>query len=224
MRQEVHRESSLPAFELNIGDLELLLERLRALFDSPVDVRSSIDIDLKSEQLSFSSVDEIRAFNELPKRCTKFRISLSQGSKRLSISSNAFFRSNGRVFASAEHEAWCAGVVDTVNSFILPRRTWYWWIIAAPLNMLFYVYFGVSLTLLASLPKGKQIELRMIFAWAGMFIFLGILALGKERLLPASAIQKSEEEGFVRNHIAELSLAVAALSALISLIGLFLPK
>ncbi len=65
MKREVSREKALPAFSIEIGDLELLWGRLLALFDKPEDVYGSIDITLPSESLEFNNIDELKEYSAL---------------------------------------------------------------------------------------------------------------------------------------------------------------
>ena len=221
MNREVSREKKLSAFELSMGDLELLLNRLCALFALPDEVRLNIDIDLKSEQLGFATFAEFRDFNDLPSRCVDFKIYLSQDGRRISLRSHSFFGAGGRILATADNEAWCAGVVETVSSFIRSRRVWYWWLISAPLGLLLVAYSSFSVSFFLSSEGGKQIESKFFIAWLGIFLLLIVLNLAKDKSLPPCSIQRVDEIGFVRNHISELGLVIAAISAIISLAGIF---
>jgi len=66
MKREVSREKILPAFALEIGDLESLLGRLLALFDKPDEVYCSIDITLPSESITFNNIQELKGLKNIP--------------------------------------------------------------------------------------------------------------------------------------------------------------
>lgn len=74
MKREVERKQQLPAYSLTVAQLEVLIERLRALFSEPEEIRCSIDIKLKSEKLTFDSVEELKGYSLLKGRVTEFSI------------------------------------------------------------------------------------------------------------------------------------------------------
>jgi hypothetical protein len=65
MKREVSRDKYLPAFSMDLDDLELLLSRLLSLFSEDGRMYSSIQLQLKRETLEFKNVQEIREYNGL---------------------------------------------------------------------------------------------------------------------------------------------------------------
>lgn len=224
MKREVEREKSLPSFEIDVVELEVLISRLTSLFDDPDDVYCSIDIRLKNEALEFSSVDEIKGYKSLKGKVTNFSVWLSKGGMSITIRTNMFISSLVTVSAKADNEAWCAGAIETVDSFIASHRTWYHWFIKWP--------FGYFLIAIAFAPLAiEKLGFNELFsnailssAWLFLIMFLAVLYLTKGKFLPAAILRISNEEGYLRRKAPELSLIVALLTALLTVIGWFVGK
>ena len=221
MKREVNRKKALPAFAIGIGELELLWGRLLALFEKPEDVYGSIDIALPSENLEFKSIDELKEYSELRGRVTKFELRLSQGGRRVSIRSSSFLGSRPEVSASADTEAWCAGAIETVYSFARANRLWYSWFVSAPIGWMFFVFANIPTVASLFLPKGQSLDKPVFGTWLSITIALGIVYLARSKLLPSSILVVTREEGFFRRHVGELSLVVAIISAVLTVVGWF---
>ena len=224
MKREVKRERALPAFAIGISELELLLGRLLALFDKPEDVYGSIEITLPSESLEFKNIEELKGYSELRGRITKFRVWLSQGGRHVSIKSSSILGSRPEVSASGDTEAWCAGALETVYSFAQTNKLWYSWFSSAPIGWV--LIFLANAPTLASLllPKGQSLSKPVFIAWMSITIALAILYLARGKLLPSAILVVTREEGFVRRHIGELSLFVAIISVVLTVVGWFFGK
>jgi hypothetical protein len=224
MKREVSRESALPAFSLEIGDLELLWGRLLALFDKPGDVYCSIDIKLPSESLEFKNISELKEYSALLGRITKFRLWLSQGGRRISIRSASFLGTRPEVSATADSEAWCAGAVETVRSFTQANRLWYSWFVSAPIGWIFVVFANIPNIASVFLPKGEPLDRPVFATWLSITITIAILYLVRGKLLPSSVLVVTPQDGFIRRHLGELSLLVAIVSAILTVLGWFFAK
>ncbi|MFZ1546775.1 MAG: hypothetical protein WAT12_06700 [Candidatus Nitrotoga sp.] len=135
MKREVERKQQLPAYSLTIAELEVLIERLRALFTEPENVRYSIDIELKSEKLTFDSIGELKAYAPLKGRVTEFYVRLYHSPRSIRISTIGMpFDRRSSVSADGESEAWCAGAIETVQSFVQSHKLWYHWFVSAPIG------------------------------------------------------------------------------------------
>ena len=135
MKREVERERELPAFSLTVGELEALWQRLATLFnDDPSDLLSFIDVRLPSEQLQFASVEELRQYEHLPHQITDFTVTLFKNERSIIIFSGRLLTAKAKVRARSETEAWCAGAIDTVYSFIQTHKLWYNWFVSAPIG------------------------------------------------------------------------------------------
>jgi hypothetical protein len=224
MKREVERERVLPAFSLSVGELELLVSRLVNLFDDPSKVYSSIDVRLPSEKLAFSTVNELSEYKQLPSRIASFSIWLSHQDKRVVVRSGQMIATRAHVSAKAETEHWCAGAIDTAYTFVASHRVWYGWFVSAPIGWALFALANVPGIAVALLPKDYRIGQMFIVGWGGTLLSLLLLYFAREKLLPSAVIRVSESGGFIRNHIAELSLAIAILSAALTVVGWFVAR
>ncbi len=117
MKREVKRKKKLPSFAIDIGELEVLWNKLYSLFDTQ-DLHGSIHVEFPLEKIKFENIDKLKKYNGLPDKITSFSISVSDfcspsGCRMVSVDSNSFsfFSENSMVYASAESEAWCAGAI-----------------------------------------------------------------------------------------------------------------
>jgi hypothetical protein len=224
MKREVERKKKLPAFSFGIGELEILWGRLLALFDSSETVHCNIEIKLPSENLKFESIEELKRYTQLRGRITKFSLWLSQGGRRVLITSSYSFGFPPEVSATAETERWCAGAIETVFSFVQSNRLWYHWFVSVPFGVIFYLFLFIPFTALMFLPKGQSLDKTLLTGWIGIVITLGILYFAKTILLPSSVLRVTQEEGFIRRYAAELSLIIAIITAILTVIGWFFEK
>lgn len=220
MKREVSRDKYLPAFSLDLDDLELLLSRLLSLFSEDGSMYSSIKLQLKRETLEFKNVQEIREYNGLRGRITNFRLYLSQGDKRISVQSGLILDSRPSVQTSSSNEAWCAGAVETVSSFIQSRRQWYYWFVSWPIALILVVFGNIPLLARLLLPKVMHLQGMAYFSWILLMVVLLLLYFKKSSLLPSASIIITQEDSFLRRHIGELSLLVAIASAVLTVIGM----
>ena len=224
MKREVSRDRNIPAFRIALADLGVLLERLAPLF-SGGKFSPTITVSLKNEELKFDSINEITAFKGLPAQITSFKLWIfSGGDKSLSLRSGSFFGSTAIVSASADNEAWCAGAVEVVWQFLQPYRVWYGPLRGWPLNAMALV--GVNFPTILSVFGVKSVTQSPLFlgAWAIASLALGVLFIGKNRLLPSAVLQIANEENTLRRYMPELTLLVAVLSLALSVVGWFIGK
>lgn len=224
MKREVEREQKLPAFRIGVAELEVLFDRLRALFPESEDIHCSIDITLKSEKLEFESVAELKQYELLRGEITKFSLWLSGGGKRVSLRSSGFLGGRGAISAKADSEAWCAGALETAISFLQSHRLWYHWFISSPLGWVLSAFAYIPTISLAFLPKGTVIEKPVVYAWIAITATLAVLYVARSRLLPGSVLVFSKEDGFVQRYAAQLSLLIAVISAVLTVVGWYVGK
>lgn len=222
MKREVKREKRLPAFSINVDELGILWTRLIALFDENQTVYSTIKISLPSEELEFDTIEELKQYPQLKGKITKFSLWLSQARTRhISIRSSSFLNSQAEVSASADNEAWCAGAIETTFSFLQAHKLWYHWFVAAPIGWLLLLLANAPTIAGLFLPKGEVIDKFVYAGWLSITLAIAIPYFGKSKLLPASVIRVTDEEGFIRKHGVELSLLIAVLSAVLTVVGWF---
>ena len=220
MNRLVERTRNLPAFSIGLGELEVLWNRMIAAF-SPDKPEAFIKISLRSETLEFRTLDEFRNYAEIKGRVTKFSLHFYQGSRILSV----FPRSRGKayVFAQGETEVWPAGAVELVYSLIQSHRLWYGWFISTPVNVLIFILTVASSAAVLLTPK-SAFPRWIVFGWLSILLAFSALQLATPILFPSSVLRITNEESFFRRHAAELTLVVALLALVVSVVGLFLSK
>jgi len=225
MKREIERVRELPAFSLSLGELETLWSRLLGLFNDSETLYTSIDIKLPLEKLEFSNIEELKEYKLLPPNVTNFSIVLSQKNRRVSLRvEDCVYSRKAQVRASSETEAWCAGAIDTFYTFIQSHKLWYNWFISAPIGWLIIASISIPELLLFFVFKGYQIDRTIVFSWITTLIVLISLYFFREKLLPAGILRISENNGFIRNHIGELSLILAIISVILTVVGWFITK
>jgi hypothetical protein len=224
MKREVERDQKLTSFKIGVAELEVLVGRLIELFPEPENVHCSVDINLKTEKLEFESVAELKQCISLKGEATKFQLWLSQDGKRISLMSGGIFGGRGSISAKANNEAWCAGAIETVSSFLQTYRLWYHWFIASPLGWILSALIYVPMIAAAIIPKGTYIEKPIVYAWVAITATFAILYVARSKLLPASILVFSREESFFQRNAAQLSLLIAVISAVLTIVGWYVGK
>jgi len=224
MKREVEREKKIPAFSINLGELEALWERLLALFNNTENVYGSIEIALSKEKLEFDNIEELKEYPDLKGKITDFSISLLKDSRRVYLRSGSFFNPKSVVRASAETEAWCAGTVETVISFLRSYKVWYSWLAYAPLGWILFAYASIIPAIAINiLPKGAIGKVSIIGYLFTLFA-LAFLYFYKFRLFPSASLRITDEENFIKRYSSELSLIIALLSVILTIVNFFLKK
>lgn len=225
MKRSVERESKLPAFSVNVAELEILWNRLLKLFEDSKSDRyySSLRVKLPSEELVFDNIDELRQYSELKGKISNFSLTLSEysSSRRISISTGYILNSNALVRVSGDNEAWCAGAIEVVLSFLQNHKLWYNLLVSSPLGWYLFLLAWVPNIIFALLPKDIKINKFFGMAWLTITITLAIIYIGRTKLLPSSIIRFSDEENFIKKYGVELSLIIAVISAILTIIGWF---
>lgn len=225
MERKVDRERKLSAFEIDLGDLEALLQRLCQLFDSQAVVRCKIEISLKQESLTFKSVDEIKEYGALKGSVAKFFIRIfDMNCRSISVSSGCRIFYQATVSANAESEAWCAGAIETVTSFLQTKRVWYHWFAAWPYTVLILIMAGIPYAIGKIIEKDFFKNKSFAIGWLITMLLFAILSISRERFFPAGSLTITSDESFLRRKASELTLIIAIISALLTIIGWFVGK
>lgn len=226
MKRDVERQRKLPAFSIGIGELEVLWEHMLVLFEKPNEVHGQIEITLPTETLKFDNPEELKRYTQLRGRITNFWIYVSQGSRRIHIRSRSgiFHSDPTAVSATAENEAWCAGAADTVYSFLQSHKVWYHWLVSAPLGWITMFLMNAPGIALLSFPRETVYQKPIVASWLTITLALVILYVTRGKLLPSATLRISEDEGFIRRHVGELSLIVALISLVIMVLQFFIGK
>ncbi len=229
MKKEIDRERKLPGFSIGVGELEVLWNRMLALFDKEERIFQSLKIELRSETLGFNNVEELKQYGELKGNVSNFSIWLSGANTRVSIHTARYWPSVGGLFykkaivnATSNSDAWVADALDTVYSFLASHKVWYRWVVAAPLGWILIILLNIPAAMELSGLGAFSFRSGAFIGWFSTLIALGFLFVFRGRLFPAATLRITEEEGFIRKHIPELSLIIALLAAVLTVLGLFL--
>jgi hypothetical protein len=230
MIREIHRERYLPAFVVTVPELTILVDRLAASFEKPGDVSCYIDIELPRQTLKFTSLTELSSCAELPSELTEFKLTLIQGERSISIKPHLLDDSNRIVSCRGDDEAWCAGVIEITLLFFSTRKLWYSFFTTAPLFRILIlaavsiwvviVFDQSNSTFSAWLKPYKQ----SLLSWLGIVLAFGAVVLFRKKLLPSSIILLKPRETFQQNRIGEMSLVIAVIALIVSIITPFLAR
>lgn len=228
MKRRVEREKKISAFSVEIRELEALWKRMVVLFDDPENVESSIDIILPSEKLQFRNVDELKEYSDLRGRVAKFSLWISQKDKSISIRSSQFFYSSPTITASSATEAWCAGAIETVCSFLKSYKTWYHWLVSAPLGLFLFVTIMIPNIILIlrwnpSTHEGTLNKSESI-GWLSAVFVMTIFYTFRGKIFPPAVLSITKEENFIRRYSAELGVIMFIITALLSVVGWYIGK
>jgi hypothetical protein len=217
MKREVEREVRLPAFALQMGEMELLWQRMQQLFESTMTRKESIELSLPSERIQFDSLDELKAYKQIRGRVTNFTLRISQGSTSVTVKTGGLFSNVPTLKAEGDSDIWCAGAVEAVISVVLRNRMWYWWLIRAPLMLLFVLAAMTPYLHNWLLSRELKMSPVVAMAWLSIVFTLGFIAFTRDRLLPTAALVFTNDLGFIRRYGAELGLALGVISLIASL-------
>lgn len=216
MKREIERELRLPAFELNMGELELLWQKTIALFDPSQPIRASINLSLPNEKIEFDSIDELKSYSELRGRVVNFSIHTSQGKRSISLKTGGLFNAIPTLKINSDSDVWCAGANESIFSVISRNKVWYAWFIYAPFNTIFMVLALAPWFARQFSGKDLQPPLAVALIWFGAIVTFGFIGFFREKLLPAATITFSNEIGFIRRYGSELGLLLGILSIAIA--------
>ncbi len=179
---------------------------------------------LPSETLKFDNFDEMKNYQTLPSTVTNFSLFIMEGGRHISIRTTGIIGTKPQVSVGGETEAWCAGAVETVFVFFVQHKASYSWFIAAPVGwLLVLLIYGVGLALIF-FAKDVKVPLPALVGWLSLIVTFTLLYVLRAKLFPVTVLSVRSGDGFFRRHVAELSLLVAVLSALLTVIGWFFVK
>ena len=221
-----NRERNLPAFLIDLADLEILLDKLAFQFDGNESV--SIGVEMKHQKLSFKSVDEIKSYKGLPDTIADFNIYISDKetySKRCHLYASGFLGTPPSIGAQSDNEAWCAGVVDVAYQFFETKKVWYSFFRGWPLfvfAIFVFPYLPTAITFVAPV-MGWSIDIspKMGITYFTVTLLLALLALFQKKILPASSLVVRETSNFIHRYSTELMLIIALLGLIVAIVGLF---
>lgn len=208
VKETFERRRALPAFRIDLADLEVLCVKLRKQFPEKHDF--TVYLKLGTRTLYASGVDELRTAPELPKTAYHFYIQLQSWEPHRNCTIYAYQQQFGqpRVLVEADDETWCAGMVDLVQTFTRNHRRWYSALRGWPLTIMALVVPNVFNVINWIVNFSESISLAAV---APMFMFL-VLWIARPYLFPAGTLAIRSEESVWKRHVPELSLLVAIIS------------
>lgn len=226
MEKEVKREKVIPAFSINIDELDILWGKIESLFDPQDKIYSSLDIIFPKEKLTFENIKELRSYQELKGKIFRFSLHVSNNNKRVSLWNSDFSLNDSRatVYASGDSEHWCAGAVDTVYSYLQSYKLWYHWLVVTPFGILLMVLFCVPILLIKTQNQSELIKSWFVFGWSAFLVPLALVFLFKNKILPAAILNFSNDENLLRRYSPEIIAVCAILSVILMVIGFLVSK
>lgn len=212
MKIEVEREIRLPAFELERGDLELLWQRMTALFESGTSLRSTISLSLPSQRLTFDSLQELSDYQMLRGRVTKFSLEIRQNNRLVALSTGGLFSTAPLLKVQGDSDVWCAGAIEAVVNVITQRRVWYFWLVRFPFTSVFFLLGIIPWIKAGPFGTYPNIPTSLLLSWITITCLFGYFSFFKDRLLPVATITFTREMGFVRKYGSELGLILGVIS------------
>jgi hypothetical protein len=224
VKRELRREIRLSAFALDIGELELLWGRMRAVFDAGENIVEEIDFKLPAERLRFDSIDELKAYCDLRGRVSSFTLRMTQGSKGIALKTESIFRSNvATLNVAGPSEVWCAAAIEAVRSIVSRNRLWYWWISRSPLMLICLAIACAPHAYTWLVATDARMNTPVAIAYFGLTITIGFFALTRNKLLPEATVVVTDDLGFVRRYGAELGVGLGIISLVASVLMYLYP-
>ncbi|HEY6095702.1 MAG TPA: hypothetical protein VIU93_12195 [Gallionellaceae bacterium] len=217
MKREIEREVRLPAFDLGIGDLELLWVRMTELFDSSEKIQAVISLSFPSEKLPFDSIEELKNYGQLRGRVSEFKLKLSQKNRSISLASGSLFSNVSTLTVEADSDVWCAGAIEAAMRVIRQNKVWFSLLTRVPFTLIFAFLAFAPLAKVWPFSEFPNIPLPAFLSWIVMAVMFGFFSFNKKKLLPTATITFTQELGFIRRYGSELGLALGLLALLLSI-------
>lgn len=216
MNRKFERKAKLPAFLCDLSTFENFILEMVQEFPSG-SPRISISVSNPGEELSFSSIDEIRAYGKLPATVHNLNVHIGD-----------YFNDDGRVVslisgsdkayarADGPSEVWCAGVVEKAKVFARNSRTWYWFIHPALIWALSIVAFNFMVQIVLNqkkyaYPMASIITLTIFSGITGYLFFC------YGRVFRPISIVINSKDSWTKKYATELMIGAAIVSAIAAL-------
>ena len=221
MRKEVSRARKLPAFKIDLADFGNLVCKIAELFDEG-QFKLSIDVDLKGQKYSFDSVEEMHNCIDLPDQLKSFSLFAFGEGRYISFHAGGFIGTPASVDTKASSEAWCAGAVEVVYQFTQQHRRWYSSIRGWPLGALVFLALWFPSISKYAVDESPFDVPRLFWPWLVALCVTLFIYITRSRLLPVAIIQVSLKENIIKRYLPELTLLVAVLSLVFTVLSWFL--
>jgi len=204
MERKVKREQNLPSFSIDIPQLELLISKIKAEFnDESVSMLITIELPSK-ETFKIRNTEELKDFAalpELPDNIKNFNLLMYTQDESVTISSN--FKAEYNVSASSGNEAWCAGIVEIVNSTAILNKRFY-----SPVNKLdsfwtiyIFIFTIVLVALINTLTNFIPTEITFnIYNVIGFLFVICLMFYIKHNLFPPFVLRINDSDNIIKRY------------------------
>lgn len=225
MKREVSLSKQLPSFKCDLAALGSFVSKTTALFKDEASV--SIVVNLRKQKLTFSSVEELKNYVDLPERLTNFELWFRGKSPGPTIwiqsSGLLFYRPEAHV--SSNDEVWCVGAMDVIAQSLAAQKTWYSWFAGWVLTIsaLAAPFFFGLIGGLVKFATGNPLLATPLIAvsWTALYAVLLVLFLFRSLLLPSAVLEIRTTENLVHRYAPELTVLLAVITVLLTIIGWF---
>ena len=224
MNVETSRKSHLPPIRLDVASLDDLVQRVRAHFADPADVRVYIELNLGNTIVEASEATELLAFADMPSTVADFNVRWSgksnDQSQRVKLESRQFMHWMPGVSAGSNSTGWCAGAVEVVRDFFERRPAPYGWFSRLPMSRISWACGGVLLSGQFLIVSKPSVYLR--YGAIALTVFLTACALDRiqRRYFPPALIVVREE----RHKGVQVATIATLLGVLVSLLAWWFPR
>jgi hypothetical protein len=108
--------------------------------------------------------------------------------------------------------------------FALQHNAWYSWLAAAPIGWLLLILSNLPWLAVLFVPPDSKPPRTAVYAWLALTVAFALLYATRSKFFPTVRIVVRSSELFLRRYVGELSLFVAVLSAVLTVVGWFLSK
>lgn len=226
MNRYVTKDETLPSFQLDLDELQLLVEKLR---EHVSEDNQTLDVRLWNDGVvhAFENASEISSSADLPATVSMFRIIIDAEEGRLEVDCWARYRC-GNLEVQSTNGVWSAGVADIVLSFLKSKKTWYasLWservhlTLASIVIVVGVILFGSKMLSGQSIDLDPEGSLFVNVMMGGFVLF--VLWVLRAKFFPASKIIVRRKKGFFENHNASIAGITTILLALYGAVDLIM--
>lgn len=221
MKRKIDLEKKLPTFSISIDELDALWQILSKLFSENEGVRKTLTVKLPNEELEFSSIKEIQEYKFSRNNLSNFRISFYGDQSSISISTGYILEKLPSVSARSTQDGWCQYAIESTLNFIKNHKTWHGAILKLPIVRIFLLLLISLLTVAINAPSDFKLPEYLKISIPGTFISLFLVMVIRDKLIPGAIITTENNEAFYKKYVVEITLAIATISMIASVISIF---
>ncbi len=180
----------MPSFSLSLSDIKLIWNRLEPLLAEAKHASIWLDIELENEKLIVESVNDLDSALFPAHASTDFTLHCHSSEHSLHLYTALHAGTTPKLVVTSESEVWAAGAREVVLTVINQNKVWHHWLrpnfVAALLLLCAAIsVFSVTFVKARNLPYVGA----TIFGAIGTLAVLGLLYLGRTRVLPMATLR-----------------------------------